>query len=110
MTCELAVLEDGESVLVEVGNHALLVVDHGRVQQNLLHIGMENKASGFHARFLALGCFLHWILGIRRCLTCRRLTGGGLRAAGRSLRRVLSLYRQAERKQEDQMECDTAIP
>ena len=72
MTWSFAVLEDGESVLVEVGDHALLVVDHGRVQQNFLHFGMEDEASGFRARS-DLACLCSCGCGIRRRLSCRSL-------------------------------------
>src|SRR4029079_3848514 len=48
----LAILAYGEGILVEVGDHALLVVDDGGVQQHLLHVGMENEPSGFGRRLL----------------------------------------------------------
>ena len=43
----LAVFEHGESILVEVGDDALLVIDDRGMQQDLLHLGMEDEATGF---------------------------------------------------------------
>jgi hypothetical protein len=51
----LAVLEHGESVAVEVSDDALLVVDDGGMQRDLLDLGMENESARLDARFLALG-------------------------------------------------------
>ena len=50
----LAILENGESILVEVGDHALFVVDDGGVQQDLLYVGMEDKTARFGAGLLPL--------------------------------------------------------
>ena len=49
----LAVLEYGESILVEVGDHALLVVDDRGVQQDLLHFGMEDETRRVRCPVLA---------------------------------------------------------
>ena len=43
MTCGLSSSNTRESILVQVGDHALLVVDDRGMQQDLLHFGMENK-------------------------------------------------------------------
>jgi hypothetical protein len=51
----LAVFEHGESVAVEVSDDALLVVDDGGMQRDLLDLGMENEAARLDARFLAPG-------------------------------------------------------
>ena len=49
----LTVFEDGKGVLIEVGNHPLLVVDDGGVQQHFLHIGMKNESAGVGTRLLS---------------------------------------------------------
>ena len=60
----LAILKDCESVPVEVGDHALFVVDHGGVQHNFLDVVLKDEAPAFGAGFLAR----RWFLIRRRCL------------------------------------------
>src|ERR1700737_5090999 len=76
---ELAVLENGKSVLVEAGNHALFAVNHSGVQDDFLHFRMKHEPAVFDAGLLALG------------RSGRRRWRCGLRAAGRCRRRSRSL-------------------
>src|SRR5208337_923055 len=56
----LAVFEDGEIVAREIGDQAIVIVDHGGVQHNFVHFPLEDiDAALFGIGRLALGRILH---------------------------------------------------
>src|ERR1700730_6032369 len=69
----LAIFKYGESVLVQIGDHMLFVIDDGSVQYNLLHFGMKNEGT----RRLPLG--------LRRSRARARAVRRGRAGGGRAL-------------------------
>src|SRR5439155_26335286 len=75
----LAVLQNCEGALVEVGNHVLLVINHGGVEHDLLRARVKDEATALRSGFLARGGW--WCLRrvSRAWLRRRRLSCSGVR-------------------------------
>src|ERR1700730_14252792 len=93
----LAIFKYGESVLVQISDHVLLVIDDGSVQHNFLHFSVENEAARLGTWLLPLG----WGRLLWSRLALRRwLAGGGrlsLPASGIGLRWLRAARRRLGR-------------